>query len=90
MCSISLKKRVKCSNSSCQFVYQFLDIIHPVINDSGYVVFKCPNCGHCTKTKVNNIDIYDSHPNFDSAYEFDEYTDDIIEMNSINDDFKSG
>lgn len=89
MCSISLKKRVKCSNSSCQFVYQFLDIIHPVINDSGYVVFKCPNCGHCTKTKVNNTDIYDSHPNFYNAYEFDEYTDDIIEVDSINDDFKS-
>ena len=89
MCRISSKKRVKCSNSSCHFVYQFQDIIHPLINDKGYVVFKCPNCGHCTKTKVNNTDIYDSHPNFYNAYEFDEYTDDIIEVDSINDDFKS-
>lgn len=89
MCSISSKKRVKCSNSSCQFVYQFLDIIHPVINDNGYVVFKCPNCGHCTKTKVNNTDIYDLHPYFVNAYEFDEYIDDVIEMDSIDDDFKS-
>ena len=61
MCSISLKKRVKCSNSSCHFVYQFQDIIHPLVNDKGYVVFKCPNCGHCTKTKVNNTDIYVSN-----------------------------
>lgn len=89
MCSISSKKRVKCSNSSCHFVYQFQDIIHPLINDKGYVVFKCPNCGNLTKTKVNNIDIYDLHPNFVRAYELDEYTGDIIEMDSIDDDFKS-
>lgn len=89
MCSISSKKRVKCSNSSCHFVYQFQDIIHPLVNDKGYVVFKCPNCGHCTKTKVNNTDIYDSHPYFLNAYEIDEYIDDVIEMDSIDDDFKS-
>lgn len=89
MCSISSKKRVKCSNSSCNFVYQFQDIIHPLVNDRGYVVFKCPNCGNFTKTKVNNIDIYDSHSNFVRAYELDKYTDDIIEMDSIDDDFKS-
>lgn len=89
MCSISSKKRVKCSNSSCHFVYQFRDIIHPLINDKGYVVFKCPKCGHCTKTKVNNTDIYDSHPYSLNAYEIDEYIDDVIEMDSIDDDFKS-
>ena len=89
MCSISSKKRVKCSNSSCNFVYQFQDIIHPLVNDKGYVVFKCPNCSNLTKTKVNNIDIYYSHSNFVRAYELYEYTDDIIEMDSIDDDFKS-
>lgn len=49
---------MQCGNAKCSHVFEFENNSFPVINDPGYVVFKCPDCGTKAKAFVNDIDFF--------------------------------
>ena len=82
MCVIDqTPKRIKCSNKDCDHIYIIVDNLHPIINDPGYVVKRCPKCGALVRIKVNNVDDFKLHDDTDQVCDFDfDYPQEVLSI----------
>lgn len=72
---IQYKIKMQCSNDDCSHVFEYYDTIFPLVNDPGWVIVKCPDCGALTKGVVKNVDIFEQRIGFGDvvgAVEFDD------------------
>lgn len=69
-----IPKRVKCSNSACDYVFKVIDN-QMIVNDPGYVIKKCVNCGHLTKIPVHNVDLFENCADTIKVYEPGDFDD---------------
>ena len=69
MRSQNLNFKVKCCNTTCQYVFRINDIVYPIINDIGYAIYECPLCHAITRIKVWNVDVHQNNRDCVDVYE---------------------